>query len=401
MPSLDLSRARGETPGCEQNLHFNNAGASLMPRTVMDALLGHLRLEAQVGGYEAAGQAEAAIEQSYDHIASLIGGRPDEIAFVENATRAWDMAFYAVPFAPGDRILTAEASYASNYIAFLQMARRRGVVIDVVPSDASGQVSVAALRKMIDERVRLVAITHMPTNGGLVNPAAEIGQVVHQARRQGVDLFYLLDACQTVGQTPLDVESIGCDMLSATGRKFLRGPRGTGFLYVRRAVLDRLEPPFLDLHAATWTARDQYEMRPDARRFETWERNVAGQIGLGTAVAYALEWGMEAIWQRIQALAGLLRRQLSQLPGVQVHDQGVVRGGIVTFTADQMPAAAIRHALREQHINVSTSTLFSTRLDMEQRGLDELVRASVHYYNSEAEVGRFCEALNGVLAGGV
>jgi cysteine desulfurase/selenocysteine lyase len=389
MPTtIDLARARRETPGCEHVLHFNNAGAALTPAPVLDAVIGHLQLEARIGGYEAADQANAAVEHTYDAVAALLGCSREEVAIVENATRAWDMAFYSIPFQPGDRILTAEAEYASNYIAYLQVARKTGARVEVAPSDATGQLSVEALRGMMDERVKLVAITHVLTNGGLVNPAAEIGRVAREA-----GALFLLDACQSAGQMPLDVEALGCDMLSVTGRKFLRGPRGTGFLYVRRDTLDRLEPPLLDLHAATWTARDHYELRGDARRFENWEANVAGKIGLGVAIDYALGWGLDAIWTRVRGLAGELRSRLAALPGVTVRDQGATQCGIVTFTVEGREPTAIRDALRERGINVSASPVEYTRLDMEARRLPAVVRASVHYYNTEEEVARFCEAL--------
>jgi len=390
MPSaIDLARARRETPGCERVLHLNNAGAALMPTPVLDAVVGHLQLEARIGGYEAADAAGEAVEQAYDAAAVLLGCARDEIAIVENATRAWDMAFYAIPFRPGDRILTARAEYASNYIAYLQVARKTGATVEVFPDDEAGQLSVAALRDLLDERVRLVAITHVPTNGGLVNPAAEVGAL---ARAAGA--LYLLDACQSVGQMPIDVDEIGCDLLSATGRKFLRGPRGTGFLYVRRAALERLEPPLLDLHAATWTARDHYELRGDARRFENWEANVAAKIGLGVALDYARGWGLEAIWARVRALADDLRARLAALPGVTVRDLGAVRCGIVAFTVEGHEPEAIRDALREQSINVSASPVEYTRLDMEARRLPAVVRASVHYYNTEEELARFVAALS-------
>jgi cysteine desulfurase/selenocysteine lyase len=391
MTGIDIGQARRETPGCANVAHFNNAGSALMPQQVLDATVGYLQLEAAIGGYEAAAREHEQIEHVYTAAAQLIGCAPDEIAIIENATRAWDMAFYSIPLKPGDRILTSIAEYGSNYIAFLQVAQRTGAMVEPVPNDETGQLSVTALEAMIDSRVKLIAVTHVPTNGGLVNPAADIGRV---ARAAGIP--FLLDACQSVGQMPINVEAIGCDMLSATGRKYLRGPRGTGFLYVRRALLDRLEPPFLDLHAATWTARDQYTIRPDARRFENWETNYAGKLGLATAVDYALGWGLAAIWERISSLSQLLRSQLADIPGVTVRDIGAEQCGIVTFTLEGHEPEQIRQALAQQQINVSVTTVFGTRLDMEERSLASMVRASVHYYNDEAEVGRLCEVIGGL-----
>jgi selenocysteine lyase/cysteine desulfurase len=307
---------------------------------------------------------------------------PAEIAVVENATRGWDMAFYAIPFQPGDRILTSMAEYASNVIAFLQVAER-GVEVEVVPNDEFGQIDVEALARMLDERVKVIAISHMPTNGGLVQPAAEVGKLAREA-----GAIYILDACQTVGQLPIDVEAIGCDVLSATSRKFLRGPRGVGFLYVRKGLIEDLVPPLIDLHAARWTARDRYELRNDARRFENWESNVAGKLGMGVAVDYALDLGLDVIWARIVERAARLRSRLSEIPGVQVRDLGVVKGGIVTFTVDGVEAKDVASRLKSQSINVVTSSVFSTRYDMEDRGLSAMVRASVHYLTTDDEIDR-------------
>jgi cysteine desulfurase / selenocysteine lyase len=385
---LDLEKARRETPGCKNVLHFNNAGAALMPQIVIDAMTDHLRLESEIGGYEAAEKKRKETERIYHACAAMLNCSAEEIAFIENATRAWDMAFYSIPFRSGDRILTAAAEYASNFISYLQIARKTGVVIDVIPSDNSGAVSVEALANMMDQRVKLIAITHVPTNGGLVNPAAAIGKIAREA-----NVLYLLDACQSAGQMPLDVKQIGCSMLSATGRKFIRGPRATGFLFVERRITEMLEPVFLDMHAATWKATERYEIRPDARRFENWEQNYAGKIGLAAAIDYGMQWGLDSIYKRVQHLAEMLRERLSQIPKVTVRDLGKEKCGIVTFSFDGMEPDKIKNELDSRKINVTVSRKSSTLIDMQSRGLEDLVRASVHYYNTEEEVDRFCKTL--------
>ena len=386
--AIDLERIRRDTPGTDHVLHFNNAGAALMPTAVIEAQTGHLALEAREGGYEAANLMSEKIDAVYDSIAALINAGRDEIAVVENATVAWDMAFYALAFRPGDRILTAEVEYAANYIAYLQVAKRTGAVVETIPSEPAGEVSVEALERMIDDRVRLISMTHVPTNGGLVNPAAEIGAV---AKRHGIT--FLLDACQSVGQMPVDVQAIGCDILSATARKYLRGPRGAGFLYIRKGLVEKLEPPMIDMFAAEWVEPGRYELRKDARRFENWENNYAAKIGLGAAVDYARGVGLETSWSRLRVLADALRAGLSDIPGVSVKDIGSVKGGIVTFVKEGLSSDDIKTRLRAERVNVSVSPPSSTLLDTLARDLPPLVRASVHYYNSEDEVDRFLAAV--------
>jgi selenocysteine lyase/cysteine desulfurase len=389
MMTLDINKLRSETRGCEHVTHFNNAGASLMADPILESMIAYLEEEACYGGYETAAKRKQEIEATYSLIGELIHADDGEIALLENATAAWNMAFYSIDFAAGDRILTSMSEYASNYINYLNVQRESDVSVEVIPNDPSGQADAEALAGMMDEKVKLISISHIPTNNGLVNPAEEIGKVAKQH-----NVLYLLDACQSAGQYPIDVEKIGCDMLSATGRKYLRAPRGTGFLYVSKKVLDSLHPPFLDLHSAEWTAQDQFNVRDDARKFENWEANYAGIIGLNKAVSYILDLGIEAIWNRIQYLAGEFRQRLEALPGVRVRDIGKVKCGIVTFTVDGKSAEEVHRYLQKSGINVSVSTRSSTLLDMENRNLEEAVRASVHYYNTEDEIALCIEKLS-------
>lgn len=389
-----VEQLRRDTPGVEHVLHFNNAGSALPPEVVVATMTDHLRREATIGGYEAAAEAHDRLEATYASLARLVGARPDEIAVVENATRAWDMAVYGYPFTPGDRVLTCRAEYVSNVIALLQLQERRGIEVVLVEDDEHGQIDLAHLEAELARGATMVAMTHAPTNGGLINPAEAVGELCEK-----YGTFYVLDACQSAGQVPLDVGRIKCDVLSGTGRKYLRGPRGTGFLYAGPRALERIEPPFLDLHAAEWTGETTYEIRADARRFENWETNYAGKLGLGAAVDYALDVGIEPASERVRALGGRLRAELAALDRVSVHDKGITRGGIVTFAIDGVEADEVQARLRARHINTSTSPAGHARLDLPHRGLPTLVRASVHYYNTDDEIERFLTALTAITAG--
>jgi cysteine desulfurase/selenocysteine lyase len=384
---IDLRRVRRDTPGTAgKRAYLHNAGAALMPKPVIDTIKRHIDLEGRIGGYAAAAREADRHARVYASVATLLNAAPEEIAITENATVAWQMAFYSLRFKPGERILTAEAEYAANYVAFLQMARRTGAVIEVVPSNAAGELDTSALERMIDSKTRLIAITWVPTNGGLTNPAAAIGRI---ARKHGIT--YLLDACQAVGQMPVDVRALGCDMLSATGRKFLRGPRGTGFLYVKRDLLRRLEPPMIDHFAARWVARDRYELRDDARRFETWENNYAGHFGLGAAADYALAIGMKNIEKRNRILANRLRAGLRKIKGVTLRDLGRNPSAIVSFTVEGHDSFEVVKKADRAGITIGASDPESTLIDAERRGLPVLVRASPHYYNSEADIDRLID----------
>lgn len=386
---IDLQTLRADTPACARLAHFNNAGAALMPRPVYTAMTDYLALEQAVGGYEAQDAEGAAIADFYPAFADMLNCDPGEIAFLESATKAWGAVFYALPWVAGDRILVHRSTYNANYMAVLQVARAKGLEVDFVPSDAAGQIDVAAIPALITAKTRLILLTHCPSQSGLIQPATAVGKI---ARDHG--LIYLLDACQSAGQMPLDVKAIGCDALTGTGRKFLRGPRGTGFLYIKQALAQQLDPVMIDLQSAAWTAPHSYDFADGAQRFEAWERNVAGQIGLARAVRYALDVGLAPIAAQVQRVANDVRDQLGAIPGVTVHDVGVQKSGIVTFSKSGVIVGDGKQQLRSQQINISTVSRATARLDADDRNLPDMMRASVHYYNSDGDVERLIAAVS-------
>ncbi len=389
---FDIDRARRDTKACGDLVHFNNAGSSLMPIPVADTLRAFLNQEEMSGGYETAEAQASALDNFYGATARLLNCKPTEVAFVENATRAWDMAFYSFRFSAGDKILTTLAEYGSNVIAYNQQVARYGVELVFVDNDEHGQIDVNALENLIDDRVKLISITHIPTGGGLINPACAVGKIANAA---GVP--YLLDSCQGMGHIDLDVEQLGCDMLCGTGRKYLRGPRATGMLYVKKRFIKELEPYVLDQHAAELVSPTTYTIREDAGRFENWEQFYAGKAALGTAIDYAMTYGMPAIQHRVISLGEELRNKLVDIDGVVLTDEGLEKCGIVTFKTAQQTATNIKKQLRTKQINVSVSAGSGSLVSFQQRGLVEVVRASVHYYNTSQEIDYFIASLRQVL----
>ncbi len=383
----EVAAQRAITPGTNFVTHFNHAGSSLPPQPVIDAQNAHLDLESRIGGYEAAAAAEDQEEAVYASIASFIGATPGEIARAEHATVAWCSGFWALPMEKGQRILTAEAEYAANAVSYIRAKERFGISIDVIASDDAGQLDLDALDAAMGTDVALVSITHVPTNGGLINPAVEVGKIANAA---GVP--YLLDACQSVGQLSVDVNEIGCDMLSVTGRKYLRGPRGSGFLYASEKILPRLNTDHPDHHSAHWVESERYELLPNARRFEYWEYNHAAWIGLGAAVDHAASIGIDRIEATVQTRAEELRDALRGI-GITPMDLGDNRSGIVTSSVPGMDPAEVKKALGEQKINASVTAPDSTLWDALKRDLPPLLRTSVHYTTTSEEIDQLIDAL--------
>lgn len=391
---MDIQRLRSETPGCAERIHLNNAGAGLMPAPVIRVIREHLELESRIGGYEAVDERKPAVQASYAAVAELLGTRPDNIAFTENATASYIQALSSIPFAPDDVILTTRNDYVSNQLHFLSLHKRFGVRVVRTPDLAEGGVDVAAMAKLARRhRPKLVCATHVPTSSGLVQDVAGIGRLCREQ-----ELLYLVDACQSVGQIPLDVQALGCDFLSATARKFLRGPRGAGFLYVSdRALQAGLEPLFIDMQGADWIDEDRYRPAPGARRFENWEFAYALVLGTGEAARYAIALGVGAIQTRVRALADRLRCGLGAVDGVRLLDRGAELAGIVTAWVDGHDPDDLVAALRRRRINASSQVRGYAVLHYDDRGVSGSLRLSPHYYNTEAEIDEAVAVLGELL----
>ncbi len=386
--TLDVDAIRAETPACSGVAHLNNAGAALPPQTVVDETIDFLRLEATIGGYESVDREAERLDRMYGAGARLLNCEPHEIALTTNASEAWWRAFTSVPLHEGDRVVTGRAEYVSNAFGLMQ-AHQRGIEVVIVDDDETGQIDLAAVEAALDERVKLVALTHVPTSSGLVNPAAEVG-----ALAKTVDALYLLDACQSAGQIPLDIDELQCDFLSLTGRKWLRAPRGTGMLYVRSSVLDSLRPPsFIDGYSADWVGQHAYELQPGSKRFELFETSFAAKAGLGVAIDYALDVGIEAIEARVTHLSASMREQLAAIDGVEVMDHGPRLCGIVTFRVAGHAPLAVKTALGAAGVNVSAGALSAWQVGHDDTP-PAIVRASPHYYNTEDEVARLVELVS-------
>lgn len=388
---MDIQFLREETPGCALHAHLNNAGASLPTIPVSKAVQDYLTEETLHGGYEVAAKYASKIDGFYEATAKLLNAKPRNIAFTSSATDAYFRALSSIPFEPGDVLLTTDDDYTSNQIAFLFLQKRFKVKLLRAAKLPEGGVDPQSVKELIDEhQPKLVAVTHVPTNSGLVQDVEAVGQLCREQ-----DVWYLVDACQSAGQMPLDVQKIGCDFLSVTMRKWLRGPRGAGFLYVSDLALGAgFEPIFPDMAGSVWTAPDQYELEKTARRYEQWEKNYALLLGSKTAIVYANKLGLEAIEQVVSALASYTRSQLSNLDGVRVLDYGKRKCGIVTANFEGKQPAEVKKALDEANIHAGFGTPINAQIDFLEKGVDWALRLSPHYYNTKEEIDWAIEVLS-------
>ena len=388
MSPLDVQHLRDETPGCQSGIvHFNHAGASLPSQATLDAIIEQLQREARDGPMEAGEHGAVLAEKARRAAAQLLNAPASSIAFASSGSTAWSMAFQALgPWQPGDRILVGRHEWGGN-LASMELAVQAGARVEVIPCDDSGAACPLALQAMIDARVKLIDLTWLPANGGLINPAQAIGEV---ARRHAIP--YFIDAGQAVGQVPVDVQALHCDVLKSAGRKHLRGPRGTALLYVRGDFLERLSPAQRDVFSAPWTDQG-FDLRNDARRFETSETSFALLAGLGNALQEMNRLGIERVWERVSRTSERIREALRGMAGVTLHDLGTRQSGLIAFNLAGWDAFELKRRLGLKRINIGANGVAYTPLDMQARGLESVARVSVSPLNNDHDIGLLLAAL--------
>lgn len=387
---MDLSKfdLENDLPIKFDGIFLNSAGAALQPKTVYDSVLSHLELETKLGGYDAATKQSILSDDLYQQASTLIGSKPEEIAFVDCATRGWNLIFHSLNLPENSTIITSKYEYGSNYINFFIAQKKYKINISILEEDENGDIDLSDLENKIDQNTSLIAITHIPTDNGIIAPVEQVGKLSKKYR-----IPFLLDACQSAGQVDIDVRKIGCDFLSVTGRKYLRGPRGTGFIYINREYLNKFNPIYLGILSSQWTHTNEMVHREDAKFFELWETSIANKIGLSKAIEYANSLGMRSIENRIKSLASYLRNSLKEISYIILTDKGINKGGIVTFYSKNHKSDVFVDILKQHKIITTYSTNNATGLEIGHKQLPSLVRASIHYFNNKKEIDGFVEIL--------
>jgi len=387
---FDLNKVRKDTPHCQDRIFLNSAGSSLMPNQVLERMKSYLDEEVKYGGYKLYDIYEGEINEFYLETAKLLNCQPHNIAYAFNATDAFAQALYSIPFEKGDVIITSDDDYFSNHIQFDSLYRRFGVQTIRVNNLENGELDLVHMERLIREHnPRLVSITHVPTNTGKVQDVESVGTLC-----ESYDILYIVDACQSAGQMPLDIEKIKCDFLNVTGRKFLRGPRGTGFLFISDRVLKMgLTPLRLDGWSANWVAPNQFDFHESARRYEVYEQSYSCTLGLKEAIRYANDIGLDKIYAYNQELLTRLRSNLAAHGDILFLDEGENLVNIFTFQKKGATKSEIEKALTENEVYFSSAFRGNALIDFDKKGVDWAIRISPHYFNTMEEIDKVSEII--------
>ncbi|MBA5777328.1 aminotransferase class V-fold PLP-dependent enzyme [Stappia sp. F7233] len=385
---MSTNTMRQGIPHVDDFIHLNNAAGSLADQRVHDAIKAHLELEARSGSTEAMNAVSSKLEQLYSAVAAFVGGTADQMLVADSHTNAWQRPFLAVDLKPGDVVLVGSSEWGGNLSMIHHTCRRTGASYKVVPDDASGRMDLRTFESALkDKRVKLVCTTWVAATSGQVNPVEEIGELMRQT-----EALHFVDGAQAIGQFPVDIRNLNCDLLTVSARKFVRGPRGTGFAWISKRFLNEYKPLGVDQFAAPWE-NDAPHLRGDARRFETGESNYAARLGLLSALELILTRDISADFTVIKELAAQARARLSSTEGITVLEGNEGSCGLVTFLADGVAPAKIAADLRQSRINISAPTTRYGPLYMAARGWNAINRLSPHAFNTADEIDKACDAI--------
>ena len=390
---MNIEQIRQDTPNCKDKIFLNSAGASLIPKIVVHKVNEYLIEEEKIGGYKLEELRKSEFDEFYNEVAKLIHCEAHNIAFINNATDGYIKALSCIDFKEDDTVITTDDDYASNHIHFIALQKRYHINVVRIKTFENGELDIEDFETLIKMyRTKLVSISHIPTNSGLIQNVKAIGNICEKN-----NIIFLLDACQSVGQIVVDVKPLKCDFLTATGRKFLRGPRGTGFLYVSDKILkEQYAPLYIDGRGATWTEIYKFEMLDSAKRFELWESPCAFKMGFQEAIKYANNIGMEHIQAYNEKIMKQLRANLSSIPNVVLFDKGLNTSNILTFRKGNVSLKRISNILDKNKVYYSVSNKEWGLIDFNKKGIEWAIRLSPHYFNTIEEMDKVSQIIENI-----
>ncbi|SOY69312.1 aminotransferase class V-fold PLP-dependent enzyme [Cupriavidus taiwanensis] len=394
---MDIQAIRADTPLTASTIYLDTAAASIPPDAVLDTVRGYLLDTGHVGIYLPAFRKEtyARVEAVRATLAGWLNCAADELAFTKNATESISIAARGIAWQAGDEVLVADTEMLSNLLPWRRLEQSHGIVVKMVAANAEGLLSAAAFAAAITPRTRLLTFSHLPNSTGAVQPAAQICAV---ARQHGV--LSLVNGAQSVGMLRSDVAELGCDVLAGCGRKALRATEGSGFLYVRRALIAQIEPMLVGWwNGAYDRATGALSLVPGARRFEAGCPIVPAILGLGTAIDYAAAIGIDAIEARVRDLTEYAVAKFSSIPGFELYGPADVahRIGIVPFNVRGVDPARIVAALETQQCIIEAGNFMADAI-LARYGVSTMARVSLHYFNTHEEIDRVAALIRAAIA---
>jgi len=394
---MNQDEIRNDFPQLKQGfIYFDSGSTSLKPIPVLNAINNYYEtLSASVGRglHYPSYLATKSYDEAHEKVRKFFNGK-GEIIFTKNCTEAINIIAYGIEWKTGDKIVTTYLEHNSNLLPWLNL-RLQGIEVEVLKCETDGTIDLKELSKSIDNRTKLVAVTHASNVLGTIVPVGDITEI---AKKKGA--MVLIDGAQAAPHLKVDLDTIGCDFYAASGHKML-GPSGTGFLFINTQVLNRLKPMMLGGGSATDVELDKITFTKGGKIFEAGTPNIAGGIGLGAAVDYLKKIGMEQIKEHELELVAYLMDQLKKIDGITIHGPRELkkRTGVVSFSIKDIPAHRIAILLDEIGgiaIRSGNHCAFLLCRDILKKECGT-ARVSFYIYNTQEEIDKFIDVLEEIV----